>query len=337
MLRAMAYTQGVNTPSARFRIRQYFPYLAEQGVALSESWARFGSYPPGPGWRRLPWLTATTLERSLAAVKGNAFDAVLFQREMVSTLYTAERLCRTPAVLDVDDAIWLTQRGGGIDQLARQCSLILCGNDYLAEHFSALAPVEILPTGVDTSHWQPGVRAQTPVIVWSGSASGLPYVYELEPALREVMQVRPDLRLRICSNAMPQFKTLSPERVDFVPWSPEAELGVVQSAWLGLMPMPDTPWTRGKCSFKMLTYMACGVPCVAAPWGMNAQVIAGGGALGAITLQDWREHMLALLDDPDAAAALGRQGRIQVENHYATAQLAGVLAQALKRAGGRGG
>lgn len=334
MIRVAAFTQGFNIPSARFRVRQYGPLLAEQGVELAENWARFGAYPPGPGWKRLPWLAATLAERSLAALGGNACDVALFQREMVSTLYGAERLCRVPAVLDVDDAIWLTQRRGCIDRLARQCRLVLCGNDYIAEHFSAFAPVEILPTGVDTDFWQPGLQSDSPVMVWSGSASGLPYLYEIEPALAAVMQANRSVRLRVCSNAAPRFASLPADRVEFVSWSPETELAAVQSASLGLMPMPDTPWTRGKCSFKMLTYLACGVPCVASPWGMNAQVIAGGGALGADTQETWTTHLLALLGEPEVARALGRAGRDQVEEKYATRRLAQTLAAALKKVAG---
>lgn len=334
MLNARAFTQGLNTPSARFRVRQYLPYLAEAGVTLDESWARFGSYPPGAGWRRLPWLAASLAERSLAAVGASFCEVVLFQREMISTLYSAERLCGAPAILDVDDAIWLTQRRGGIDRLARQCRLVLCGNDYIAEHFAPLAPVQVLPTGVDTNFWQPGVRSETPVMVWSGSASGLPYLYEIESALREVMQERRDLRLRVCSNAAPRFATLAADRVEFVPWSPESELAAVQSAWLGLMPMPDTEWTRGKCSFKMLTYLACGVPCVASPFGMNRQIIGRGGALGAATPAQWREHILALLGEPEGARAFGMDGRRHIESHYATARLAQTLAEALKKVAG---
>ncbi len=334
MLNGTAFTQGLNTPSARFRVRQYLPYLAEQGVVLTESWARLGSYPPGPGWRRLPWLAQALKERAGAVLRGNASEVVLFQREMVSTLYSAERLCRVPAVLDVDDAIWLTQRFGGIDRLARQCRLVLCGNDYIAEHFAAFANVEILPTGVDTDFWRPGARSETPVMVWSGSASGLPYLYEIESALRAAMNERADLRLRVCCNEAPRFSQLAADRVEFLPWSPESELAAVQSAWLGLMPMPDTPWTRGKCSFKMLTYLACGVPCVASPFGMNQQMIAGGGALGATTEDKWREQILTLLNEPVGAQAFGMDGRRQVEQHYATRRLADKLAQALKSVAG---
>lgn len=329
-VRGVAFTQGLGVPSARFRVRQYLPQLERAGIDLLERPARFGAYPPGPGFQRLPWLAATLAERALAALKSNAADVVLFQREMVSTLALTERLCRAPAVLDVDDAIWLTQRAGMIDRLAARCRLVLCGNDYIAEHFAPFAPVRVLPTGVDTHVWVPGERDAQPTLVWSGSAGGLPYLYEIEPALARVLADHPEARLRVVSNTPPLFRAIDPSRVEFIPWSPEREVAAVQSAWVGLMPMPDTPWTRGKCSFKMLTYLACAVPAVASPWGMNQQVIAGGGAFAAVSEGDWVEHLHGLLRDAELARQAGFAGRAQIEAKYASEMLGQTLAAALR-------
>lgn len=335
-LQVVAFTQGENVPSARFRVRQYRSKLLSLGVAMRESPARFGSYPQGSGLARLPWFLSALCERSLAAFGGGAADVVLFQREMVSTLYLPERFCRAPAVLDVDDAIWLTQRWHSVDKLARRCRMVLCGNAYLAEHFQPFAETRIVPTGVDTELWRPGESRhlgeedKAPVILWSGSSGGLPYLYELEPALVRVLAAVPRARLRIVCNAPPRLSLVPAERVEFVQWSPDAEVAAVQSADVGLMPMPDTPWTRGKCSFKMLTYMACGVPAVASPWGMNAEVIAGGGALGAVSADDWVDTLVSLLSDCETARTLGAEGRAQVEARYSLTVLAPRIAQALK-------
>lgn len=331
-LRVTAFTQGADVPSARFRVRQYLPQLSASGILLDESPAPLGSYPPAPGLRRLPWLAATLAERGWAALASNRADLVLFQREMVSTLYASERLCRVPAVLDVDDAIWLTQRWGSVDKLAARCRLVLCGNEYLAEHFSAFAEVRRLPTGVDTERWRPGRMGERPVIVWSGSAGGLPYLYEIEMALQQVLAAVPDAHLRVVCNAMPRFSRLPEDRVEFLPWSAAGEVAAVQGACVGVMPMPDTAWTRGKCSFKLLTYLACGVPAVASPWGMNAEVIAAGGAFAATDTVEWVEHLVALLRDREGACSVGRIGRRQVEANYATALLGRKMAEALREA-----
>lgn len=331
-LRAIAFTQGRSVPSARFRIRQYLPQLVEARIDLAERPARFGSYPPGPGLVRLPWFAATLAERAWAAASANDADVVLFQREMVSTLDWPERLCRVPAVLDVDDATWLTQRAGMVDRQASRCRMVLCGNRYIAEHFARFAPVRLLPTGVDTQRWVPDTRDEQPTLVWSGSAGGLPFLYAIEGALARVLAGVPRARLRVVCNAVPAFRAIAPDRVDFVPWSPETEVASVQSAWVGLMPMPDTPWTRGKCSFKMLTYLACGVPAVASPWGMNREVIDGGGAFAAVSDDDWVDVVQTLLRDPDAATRAGLVGRAQIESRYASRLLGRELADALRAA-----
>nr|WP_242533141.1 glycosyltransferase family 4 protein [Niveibacterium umoris] len=219
-----------------------------------------------------------------------------------------------------------------IDRLAARCRTVLCGNDYIAAHFSRFAPVKVLPTGVDTDRWVPGERAARPTLVWSGSAGGLPYLYAIEAPLARLLAAVPDARLRVVCNAAPKWARLDPARVEFVPWSPSSEVAAVQSAWVGLMPMPDTPWTRGKCSFKMLTYLACGVPAVASPYGMNAQVIAGGGAFGAESDDDWIGQLLALLGNDGAAREAGRVGRQQIERQYSAALIGTQLAQALREA-----
>lgn len=324
-----AFTQGVNVPSSRFRIRQYIPQLAEAGVQLTECPAPYGSYPLGPGLGRLPWLAKTTTERCIAAFRANNKNLVIFQREMVSTLCLPELFCKAPAVLDVDDAVWLTQRFGSVDRLAARSRLVICGNEYIADHFARFAPVRVLPTGVDTARWTPGTRAVRPTIVWSGSCGNLGYLYEIEAALRRVLDAVPDSRLRIVCDRAPELAELDRDKVEYVPWSEGAEVAAVQSAWVGLMPMPDSPWTRGKCSFKLLTYLACAVPGVAAPWGMNSEVIAAGGALAARSEREWFEAIVYLLENPSEARRVGLAGRAQVEQRYASTRIGGLLAATL--------
>ncbi|WP_341677799.1 glycosyltransferase [Niveibacterium sp. SC-1] len=329
-LRVAAFTQGAQVPSARFRVRQYLPALRALGCEVEEHPARYGSYPPESFWLRPPWLAASLAERSLALMRAWS-DVVLLQREMISTLAAPTALSRSPLVFDVDDAIWLTQRRGAIDTIARRSRAVLCGNAYIAEYFGPLAPVRILPTGVDAARWSPGAADAQPTLVWSGSASGLEYLRAITPALRATLEAVEDVRVRVVCNAPPVLD-LPPDRVQWVPWSREAEVGAIQSATVGLMPMPDTPWTRGKCSFKLLTYLACGVPGVASPFGMNADVIKGGGALGAASAAQWTDALVHLLRERDAAQALGRAGRAQVEARYAVSVLAPQLAAHLREA-----
>ncbi|MFT4171208.1 MAG: glycosyltransferase family 4 protein [Rhodocyclaceae bacterium] len=331
VLRVAAFTQGRDVPSARFRVRQYLPSLLEQGVGVEEFAAGEGSYPPAGLAARLAWLPRALNERrrALAAAQGRA-QVSWVQREMVSTLATFEHRWRGGRVFDVDDAIWLHQRWRGADRIARASHRVVCGNAYLAEHFGRFAPTVIVPTAVDVARYVPGVRSATPLLCWSGSASGLPYLNALAPALARVLAAIPQARLRVISNAPPSLAGVPAERIEFVPWSPQVEVGALQDAWAGLMPMPDTPWTRGKCSYKMLTYMACGVAAVVSPYGMNADVLTqGAGALGARD-HEWADVLIGLLRTPEELDARGSAGRATVLAHYAVDVLARRLADVFK-------
>lgn len=330
-----AFTQGVSAPSARFRIQQYVPILETLGLRVKELPARYGSYPPMSAWRRPDWLARSVLERLHAAYTNRDADVVIFQREMISTLAFAEKLLPMPRVLDIDDAIWLNQRFNSVDRLADQCNLLVCGNNYIADHFPRHPSVHILPTAVDINRWSPlhEPRAEGPsgVIVWSGSSSGLPFLYSVESPLRATLRAVPGSRLRVVCDAPPLGLTsLSSDQVEWLPWSPEYEVRAVQTASVGIMPMPDGPWTQGKCSLKLLTYLSCGVPGVASPWGMNAEVIAGGGAVAAVRDDEWSQALIGLLREGDSRRKLGVQGRTQVEGKYSTQVLAPRLASLLR-------
>ncbi|MBI1787577.1 MAG: glycosyltransferase family 4 protein [Acidobacteria bacterium] len=332
MLRVAAYTAGRATPSARFRVRQYVPALRELGVEMREWWSPLGSYPPRTRWLRPLWGAAAAAERALAAAHSFRAELTLLQREMLSTLITAEPLTRRPRVLDVDDAIFLHRDGRFAARLARLCDLVICGNAFLAGEFHRWNPqVTVLATAVDTDRFQPGAALddRQPLLGWSGTSSGFPYLESLQPALAVVLARHPRARLRVIADLRPRLAALDPERVEFLRWSPQVEVGALQELAVGLMPLDDTPWARGKCSFKMLTYMACGIPVVASPVGMNAEVLARGGGAGAQTRDGWVEALDHYLRHATEARRTGRQGREIVLQHYSLRVIAPRLAQLL--------
>jgi glycosyltransferase involved in cell wall biosynthesis len=336
-IRIAAFTQGENVPSARFRVRQHIMPLAELGISMHESVARYGSYPPEGFVARLAWLPRATIERGLALQHDKGMDVGLFQREMVSSLATVERFWRKPAVLDVDDAIWLHQRMGAAASLAKHCGHVICGNRYLGEWFGRYAQISIVPTAVDTAYYVPARRSERPLICWSGSSSGLPYLMDIEVALARVLSEVPEARLRVICNQPPEFNVLRQEQVEFVQWSAQAEVQAMNTCWVGLMPMPDNEWTRGKCSFKMLTYMSSAVPAVVSPYGMNAEVLAAGdGAFAAQTEAQWAEVLLGLLREPGLLADIGNQGRELIQREYSREVISRKLADVLRTAAGEG-
>lgn len=122
------------------------------------------------------------------------------------------------------------------------------------------------------------------------------------------------------------------DRVEYVPWSPESEASVIQSFDVGIMPLDDSPWARGKCSYKMLLYMACGIPVVVSPVGMNAEVLAlGSCGLGATSESVWNESLAHLLEDRHARLSYGHRGREIVLNEFSITTVAPRLASVLRR------
>lgn len=262
-------------------------------------------------------------------------DVCFLQRELISTLVTFEPLIRPPFVFDVDDAIFLGPRGRWTDGIARRARITICGNGFLAEHYERLGPVAVLPTAVDTDRFAPAASppSGSPVIGWSGSSSGFAYLYRIEQALRQVLARHPGATLRIVADRPPQFTSLPLAQVKFDPWSPATEAAAVQGFSIGLMPLEDSPWARGKCSFKMLTYMAAGVPVVVSPVGMNAEVLAlGGCGHGPRTEAEWVDAIDDLLRHPERAAAMGATGRRLAEQHYSLHVVAPRLGALLRQA-----
>jgi glycosyltransferase involved in cell wall biosynthesis len=342
MTRVTAFTQGREVPASRFRIRQHIAALASAGVTLTEH-RGLGAYPPTQAWRRPIWFGAALAARVPGVVASYGADVTLFQRELLSTITSFEGLTRAPRVLDVDDAIWLNRGGAAARRLAAMCDLVICGNAYIADYFSREGrPTTLLPTAVDTDQYHPDPLADSAispnetspaVIGWIGTSSNFPYLEVIGPALAEVLKARPRTSLLVVSDRSPRLPSLPPERWRFVAWSAEREVADIQSMAIGMMPLDDTPWARGKCSFKMLTYMACGVPVVVSPVGMNVDVLAEGRVgLQATTTREWVDALTSLVDDPGARRAFGREGRRVAESRFSARVIAPRLAALLKGA-----
>src|SRR5262249_50687889 len=150
------------------------------------------------------------------------------------------------------------------------------------------------------------------------------------PALRKALERRPDARFRVISDRAPRLDGIPAGQFEFAPWSVESEARLIQELTVGLMPIEDNDWGRGKCGFKMLTYMACGVPAVASPVGVNASILAGGGGLAASSAGEWVEAIGSLLDDAELARSTGEKGRRTVMSCYSVDAVAPLLASILK-------
>ena len=223
------------------------------------------------------------------------------------------------------------------------CDAVICGNEYLADHFRQWnSQVHVHPTAVDTDRFRPresSEAAATKIIGWSGSGSGFRFLEPVLPALRSVLDNHREVVFRVVGPSRPNISGIRESQFEFVPWSPEGEVRAIQEMTVGLMPLDDSAWTRGKCSFKLLTYMACGVPAVASPVGMNAEVLRAGGSLGPSRWKDWGAAIESFLGHETLAGRIGEQGREVAVRDYSVGvlapRLAGILASCRERALGQ--
>ncbi|MEA3469844.1 MAG: glycosyltransferase family 4 protein [Thermodesulfobacteriota bacterium] len=324
MLKVAAFTGGENASPARFRVRQYIDLLRSYDIDMKEFAAPLSSWPPGKRWLRPAWGVATLASRLPAITASHFYDVTLLQQSLVSTYVTLEGLTARPRILDVDDAIWAyTKRSEFVIRLAGLCDSIVCGNSFLADQFSKWNKnVVVIPTGVDTDYFCPSLKSSLDncIIGWSGGSGGFDYLYEIESALKIVLDNNPRAILSIVADRKPDFKILPPEQVVFTVWSPANEVQTIQAMDIGIMPIDDSICARGKCSFKMLLYMACGKPVVVSPFGMNRDVLRHAAAgFAAKTIQDWVDSVDCLITNRSLRQEMGALGRQVVVDEYSNA------------------
>jgi glycosyltransferase involved in cell wall biosynthesis len=348
MIEVAALTSGRRVPSARFRVRQHVEPLRLLGVDVHEyvpaidKYARLPGWPAGVSqvavWPLYPlWQAVKVSSRLRAVLASRRYDVTWLERELLPGYLTLERALKRPLVLDVDDAIWLAKPFGrsAARAIARQADVIVAGNRYLGEWFSEHnRDVHVVPTAVDTDRFRPRSRPVSDrasfVVGWTGTSANLPFLRSIERPLRRFLDEHPRARLRVVSDAPPGLTARG--RVDYVPWSEEVEVSAVQEMDVGLMPLPDDEWTRGKCGFKMLQYMACGVPVVASPVGVNAQILAMGElGLAAREEADWYDALRWLYTNASQALQYGQNGRSVAETRFGKEVVARQLAEIFRR------
>lgn len=334
-MKIAAFTGSETISSRRFRVLQYVKCLADHGIDVTEFVAKYGSWPPAQTWKRPFWLAATLGNRIGPALASHHYDLTLLQREFASTLYTLERFTGRPRILDVDDAVWLNGERAyrNFAKLARSCDGVICGNDYIASVVGQWnAKTIVLPTAVDTDRFAIGtaVAGRRKIIGWSGLYAGSKYLLGVEDALFNILQTRDDVVLRVVSDAPPNFRLLRESMVEYIQWTPENEVRTIQEMDVGLMPIADDEWSKGKCSYKMLLYMSCGIPVVVSPYGMNKDILDRGDiGYGPNSLDEWHDALIGLLDDHDARTRMGNNARAIVEAEYSLKKIGPKLANFL--------
>jgi len=334
MLKVAAFTGGLNDPSARFRLRQYIPILKKQDIEVTDFYSKVGKYPPRNKLMRPLWAFVTLSMRIPDILKSYNYNITVLQREMLSTFKTFELFTKSPRILDVDDAIWLHKDGKFINMIAANCDAVICGNKYIADYFSKINnSIYILPTGVDINRYKSINTKNTTIkniIGWMGTSGGFKYLYKIEKAISIILKKYSNAKLRVVSDRMPKFSLIKNNQLEFIKWSSEIEIKSLQDILVGIMPLEDSLWERGKCSYKMLLYMACEKPTIVSPVGMNNDILLQGNVgLKAKTIDDWVECFEILLTKPKLAAKMGREGRKVVIENYSLQKLSNEFSKIL--------
>ena len=344
----------------RFRIAQFIPYLASAGIDVTlrslftPEFFRL-VYKPGHYVSKAVSFAALSLKRLDSLRDASRFDVVFIYREifpigpaLIERLLTMPG--RPPVVFDFDDAIFLPSVSDAnrliatlktarkVDTIIRRSDQVIAGNAYLADYARRLnQAVTMIPTCVDTTRFAPSPDAWSAngsgasrdlVVGWIGSPTTASYIRDLEPVLRRVRE-RHGFVLRVSGAGGPlQIPGLT---VENVPWALDREVELFNTCDVGVYPLADDEWSKGKCGFKAIEFMACGVPVVAAAVGVNREIIEDGvNGFLASTEAEWVDKIGCLLSDRDVRRRFAAAGRRTIEDRYSLDVNAPKLAATLR-------
>ena len=344
----------------RFRVAQYLPYLRDAGfdVTISSFYTpEFFRVVYRPGRHAYKAVTFLKLAlkrlRELFAIRH--YDLVLLYREaiplgppLVEEFIAARGI---PIVYDFDDAIFLPnvseankafaflKNPSRVARVLRLSEHVIAGNDYLADYARRHnSRVTVIPTSVDTDRFVPrasDVRTdeRKPIVGWIGSPTTYPYLQSLSEVLREVATRQP-FTLKVSGAGQPV--RMAGVKLTEVPWSLANEVSLFNTCDVGIYPLTDDEWSKGKCGFKAIQCMACGVPVVAAAVGVNREIIVDGvNSFLASTPAEWVEKLTRLLADQALRSQMAVAGRRTIEERYSLRVTAPQVAAVLSAAAGR--
>ena len=341
--------------SSRVRFYQMLPTLQAHGINVTVAPLSSDAYVrelyAGKG-RRPARIAADYAGRLIQLLSIGRFDLLWIEKELLpGAPALLERLLaalRIPYVVDYDDAtfhrydqssnpLMRSLLGSKIDAVMRHAALVTAGNEYLAERARAAGArwVELVPTVVDLDRYAvPAPRAGPPVTIgWMGTPVTQRYLDPVSDALSAACEGGRARVLLVGADAG-ALGGLHPE---IRRWTEQTETADIADFDIGIMPLADGVWERGKCGYKLIQYMACARPVIASPVGVNRSIVDDGSSgLLASTEAEWRSALERLRDDQPLRDRMGRAGRARVESEYSVTAVAPRLAELLRRAAGAG-
>jgi len=338
--------------SSRMRSFQYLPFLKSNGIEVIVL-PLFGNDYLNTlykGKRRpLTLIIRAYIKRIIDLLKNRKADLIWIEKELLPFLpYWLEKvlLKKKMYLLDYDDAIfhkydlhknsivrWLFSKK--IDKLMNNSRIVICGNSYLEKRakFAGAKKVEILPTVINTEKYILKNIQETELsvirIVWIGSPSTESYLNLLKTPLINLAKI---IKFKLIIIGANKFK-LEGIDIEFIEWNESSEVKDISDCHIGIMPLIDSPWEKGKCGYKLIQYMACGLPIVGSNIGVNSEIIDH-GKNGYIANNDneWVEYLLLLIQSKTKRREMGLNGFLKVEKKYCLKVTAPKLIDHLKEA-----
>lgn len=327
--------------SQRFRFEQYLDVLAQNNYSVvlkpfldEKTWKIL--YKRGFFWQKIVGILRGFARRFILLFSIYKYDFVFVHREAspIGLPFVEWFVCkifRKKMIFDFDDAIWLPNTSEQNKIIAKlkfhQKTKYLCqwaykvsaGNSYLASYAKQYnANVVINPTTIDTQHWHNPSLVQKksnpkPVVGWTGTHSTIAYLVALLPVLQKVAEHQEFIFL-VISDKKPDWQL---KNMQFVAWNKETEIQDLAQMDIGLMPLTNDPWAKGKCGFKALQYMAMAIVPLVSPVGVNTEIIQDGfNGFLCDSLQDWENTLLQLLQDEQKRKNIGENARKSVITRY---------------------
>lgn len=328
------------SPGQRFRIEQWEPYLRKAGIGIdyfsfTDEKLRQVLYKEGHTAAKIKGLIKANFRRLNHMFNASAYDAVYLYRaaSMIGPAWMEKFLSRRkiPIIFDFDDAIFLTDTSkvnkkfawakfsGKTADICRLSTSVTVGNSYLAEYaLKYNSSVFIVPTSIDTTKYKPNLNRNVEqnsrlVIGWTGSSTSQYHLEAFEPILVKISD-RFDVEIRVISDREPDFQRLP---YVWIPWTAATEVKETLKFDIGIMPLPDNEWTRGKCAAKALICMALGLPVICSEVGTNREVIESGkNGFLANGEDDWMSAVQSLIENVDTRRSIGLEARKTVEQRY---------------------
>lgn len=340
-------------PGQRFRFEQWMRLLPPGAIEfdlrpLFPAGVYERLYQPGRVGRKVLDTALGAARRVADVARSGRYDVAFLFREafpLGPPVVEAFLESRVPVVFDFDDAIFIGDTSAAnqmvarlkfpqrVDQIIHRAAVTTVGNPWLAEYARRhSSSVEVVPTTIDVDEYRFEERheAERMTVGWSGSRTTSAHLRTIEPALRRMLK---ELPVQLLVIGDPEFSLPGAEHVTVLPWRAATELEDLHRIDVGLMPLPDDDWSKGKCGLKALLYMATGAVPVVSPVGVNPDIVLHehNGLVAAID-DEWFEAIGRLHDDADARTTMARAARRTVEQRYSGQAWAPVFLEILEKA-----